>query len=379
MISATKGKMQDYISNVDFSLNFEDRTSVKVKIGGIVRYDGITASYKKSTGEEYTGKTTSLQSAISRNWLTLNVKGAVPSGPVNANVEYVRNGATLKNSENIPVQDSKYSGLTGGNFETFLHNDQGTKVITENDRVVKRSKTIGDQVSVKAVSETSTVTSSTATPPTMKPYSKTIMRSDDYNAESSTPRKTKTASAEQKKAQTFTVDDTTPRVSEDSTLKEVNNVTRPLVKDAESQDAKVVKKISKPRIIETESEGVVLKSSVGSSDKEIDFSVKVSSGSTMEQEATIKVSSGSTPIADLSSVDTQEGAEKATSDGEKSQYLDLLPKNWSELHWVRKEQFIKQQTDKEFIKFILMVDTVKAVQNACRKRLLEIEKLNMQK
>jgi hypothetical protein len=40
------GTMQEYISNIDFSLNFEDKTkSVKVRMGEIVVYDGNIARY----------------------------------------------------------------------------------------------------------------------------------------------------------------------------------------------------------------------------------------------------------------------------------------------------------------------------------------------
>jgi hypothetical protein len=107
----------------------------------------------------------------------------------------------------------------------------------------------------------------------------------------------------------------------------------------------------------------------------------------------VKTSPGSTPVTDLSSLDdnikdlTNEiapGTGKVALMSEKkkeanAQYLKMLPEDWAKMHWVKKEQFIKSQTDKEFIKFILTVEPVKAVQNACRKRLVELEKLAMQK
>ena len=54
-------------------------------------------------------------------------------------------------------------------------------------------------------------------------------------------------------------------------------------------------------------------------------------------------------------------------------YLLMLPDEWGKLHWVKKELFIKEQTDVGFIKFILSVETINAVQKACVERLKELE------
>ena len=54
-------------------------------------------------------------------------------------------------------------------------------------------------------------------------------------------------------------------------------------------------------------------------------------------------------------------------------YLLMLPDDWGKLHWVKKEKFIKELTDIAFIKFIQIVETIKAVQNACTERLKELE------
>ena len=55
-----------------------------------------------------------------------------------------------------------------------------------------------------------------------------------------------------------------------------------------------------------------------------------------------------------------------------SNYLLMLPDDWGRLHWVKKEKFIKEQTDIKLIEYILSVETVKAVLNACRERLKEL-------
>jgi len=113
----------------------------------------------------------------------------------------------------------------------------------------------------------------------------------------------------------------------------------------------------------------------------------------------VKVSGGgSTPIMDLTGVRSQsevnilEGnmsskmaSDKPSIEGVsfpraevKSEspvnYVDLLPENWGELHWTRKEKFIQSITDINFLKFILRVESVKAVINACKKQLETLSK-----
>jgi hypothetical protein len=57
---------------------------------------------------------------------------------------------------------------------------------------------------------------------------------------------------------------------------------------------------------------------------------------------------------------------------ESTDYLSQLPEDWGTMHWVKKEKFIKALTDKGFVEFILSVETIKAVQNACTERLKEL-------
>jgi hypothetical protein len=399
--AVVQGSMQEYISNIDFSLNFEDtKKSVKVHIGDIVWYDGLIARYKKNSGEEISGKTPSLGSAIASNWLTLNIVGADP-GSVSVKADKVREGVSMNSIDNkmsdaVKEQTPKYDKVRGGDFDKFLDTDptivvgkNKTQVIREEDRVIRKLDVANDQVNVKNV-ESSTVSSSTAVPPAQKKFNTKIINADQYNADSSIPLKTKIASSPsgQKKANVFTVDDTTSKLPEDATMKEVSRATnRPVVEAVESQDAVIVRKVQRPKLQVESIEGVTLKSEVGSSNKEIDFTVKTSSGNT-PIDFSVKTSPGSTPVADLSSIEsdiknlTEEVAPSPASEKKKeanAKYLKMLPEDWAKMHWVKKEQFIKSQTDKEFVKFILTVEQVKAVQNACRKRLVELEKLAMQK
>jgi hypothetical protein len=71
-------------------------------------------------------------------------------------------------------------------------------------------------------------------------------------------------------------------------------------------------------------------------------------------------------------VDVVTEKDKIASDPESTDYLSMLPDDWGDLHWVKKEKFIKALTDKGFLEFILSVETIKAVQNACTERLKEL-------
>jgi hypothetical protein len=371
------GTMQEYISNIDFSLNFEDKTkSVKVRIGEIVVYDGNVARYRKPTGEEIVGKTPYLKSAIASNWLTLNVPG-VMAGPTNLRTDRVRD------VDGIVYKAPDYDSLKGGSFNEFIRKDPDTivagvkKVETEDDRIIKKTEfkapankptptgkmeVAGDQVAVKDIS--TTVSNSTSTVSTSKAAkASVILQADDGQAEHVIISKKKgvAAGTTDSKVKTFTVDNMTPAVPEDSTLNEVKKATTSF--DG-SQDGRVIKKIgekSKMPPEPTEVEGIVL--------KKTDFSAKLPSGST--------------PVADLSGVKTQDEVNAIEKEiekkgapqlVEKKNYIDMLPDNWSEMHWVKKEKFIMAIDDIEFLKFIMKVESIKAVHAACRKRMTELAK-----
>lgn len=378
MASATvTGQMLEYISNIEFSLNFEDkRNSVKVKVGEIVRYDGTIAKYiKQPSGEEVFGKTSSLKSAIASNWLTLNVPGA-PVGPIDVKTDHVR-------GDGIVYKKADYDPLKGGSFDEHLKSSNdivvakpGRQVIAEEDQVVKRTdfnrtpeantkraeklEVSGDQVNVRETGTRVSNSTSSSTQRTSKPR---VIQADDGQADHIIVGKKKEAAEPTTKAKTFTVDSSTPSVPEDATMAEVRRST---VKFDDRQDARVIGKVGAPRMADepNEVEGIVLKKT-GSE----------------------KPSQGSTPVADLSGVRTQSEVDAIEKNIDKKEvasvtpmvkstknYVDMLPEDWATLHWVKKEKFIDEITDPDFLKFIMRVESIKAVHAACKKRLIELAK-----
>lgn len=373
--STVTGPMLEYISNIEFSLNFEDkRSSVKVRVGDIVRYDGTIAKYtKQPSGEEITGKTSSLKSAIASNWLTLNVPGA-PVGPLDVKTDKVRN-------DGIVYKQADYDPLKGGSFDELLKKSDdivvagARQVIKEEDQVVKKTnfdrtpapikktgklEVAGDQVDVR---ETGTTVSNSTSSVSQRSSKPRIIQADDGQADHIIVGKKKTAPEPATKAKTFTVDSMTPSVPEDATMAEVRRST---VKFDDQQDARVIRKagVGETKMPDepNEVEGIVLKKT----------------GST-------QLSQGSTPVADLSGVKTQGEVNAIESEIEKkgappvvaktpASYVDMLPEDWATLHWVKKEKFIAEITDPDFLKFIMRVESIKAVHAACKKRLTELAK-----
>jgi hypothetical protein len=398
-VTFVTGEMQEFVSNIEFSLNLENnRIPIKVRIGEIVFYDGITAKYVKGTGEEVVGRTSSLRSAITNNWLTLNgVQMITPTG-----VKTDR----MRRDDRDPTQykQADYNPLTGGGFNEFLQHETGvgniaptSRVSREEDLIIKRTgvqaapeevkkaaklEVSGDQVEVKKSS--TMVNSSTSVNAPAKAHKSGVIKSEDYGAERTVNFKNKTAKSKSDTAakKTFTVDTNTPRVPEDASLSEIKRATTTI--SDEGQDGKVVKKLGAKgkMVVEEDGEaGAVIVKKIGEI-KVKDDSANVESMEegiifrkvtpSVEKEPTVTVR-GEEPIADLSGVRSQAEIDAMEKKYDKS-FLDKLPKDWSEMHWVQKEKFIMAQTDKEFVKFILTVEPTKAVQNACRKRLVEIEK-----
>ena len=360
----TVGPMMEYVSNIEFSLNFEERDrsgkqiSAKIKKGDRVFYDGLTAKFKKINGEEITGKTSSLGSAIASNWLYLaGSKPADAKGVVQPDV-------TTK------TQD--YDLLKGGNFDEFVKQElKDSKIIREEDRIVKRtSKTevTSDQVEVR----TTMVSSSTASATPPKPRNVTVSQAEDYGADRTfdITMKKKGAEVEPKK-NTFRVDGSTPTITEDSTLAEVKRATVTQVDG--SQDARVVRKVGEKKTastveVEPQEAKVIGKTR---SREIIEEGIIFNKSEEKKEKEEVTVSAGTTPIADLSGVKTQDDV-KAAEKSSSTNYLELLPANWAELHWTKKEKFVMGLSDKVFIKFILTVESLKIVQVACKKRLTEL-------
>ena len=376
---AVAGPMKEYVSKIEFSLNFEERdkagkqVSAKIKINDHVFYDGLTAKCKKPNGDEIVGKTSSLNSAIASNWLYL--VGTQP-GPVNMKVpggEYIS-------------KTPDYDSLRGGDFDSMLSQEfKATKVIKEEDLIVKKTAKMevsNDQREVKAV----TVSSSTAVPETRASKKVTVTQSDAYGADHSidvSMKRTSEKTEEKPKANTFTVDQRTPRPSDDATLTEVKRV---MVTQADgSQDARVVSKVGdkRPRQkmeVEHQDARVIGRVKTG---EVVEEGIIFNKPAAPKEKSDVTTTAGSTPVADLSEAKTQKDVEiiekavtkKASTAASTANYLDMLPEDWATMHWVKKENFIKTITDKEFINFILRVESTKAVQLACKRRLAELAKL----
>jgi len=375
------GKMQEYTSNIEFSLNFEDKKkSARVKVGDKVLFDGVIAKHVDNrTGEESMGRAVPLKSAVANNWLSLT---GSPIGAINVRTEKVR--------EDVPSKVPGYDKKIGGSFEEFLK-DEGIaepkkpkyEVVAEEDQVIKKTsfergpekiakeragkfEVSGDQVDVKTIK----VSNSTAASAEQKTKRMPVIQQDDGHADYVIISKGKEpVKAQEKPKNSFTVDGSTPTLPIDATMNEVRRAVTP-IEFNESQDGVVVgvigqKKLAAAMVDEpNEVEGIVLKKTA----------------------STKTASSGSTPVADLSGVKTQaevnqieKGLDKSevakTSAAPKS-FVDQLPDDWGAMHWTKKEKFITQITDSNLVKYIMTVETAKVIQNACRKRLDELEKSN---
>lgn len=416
-----KGQLREYEAKISFGLNFEDnKNSVKVNTGEFVSFDGENAVFLKNN-TEYMGRAPSLKSAIRSGWLEPTDGEAADVG---------------EPSVQSP-RKKEYDAKKGGSFEGFIEKENKSEVIAENDLVVKnlegkktqkaptgeKLEVAGDQVAVK---ENLVVGSSTATART-KPHSTDVSQSDHYGADSSTPLKSKQTNQQQaqpqQKKKTFKVDDTTPRLSEDATKDEVSRATGTTIDADETQEATIVRRIrDKGQGQTTTAEGVTLKKT--ESPREMTMNTQVGRSPEMDTEAakraeeraaqrkaqaarsqetvgtddseeskeksskskgkkkTAKKKASSKKTAKKSSKSSKKTAKKTSTpkpkevptleDGSKD-YLSMLPDDWAPMHWVKKEKFIMALEDVDFIKFILRVETVNAVQNACKKRLKELE------
>jgi hypothetical protein len=206
-------------------------------------------------------------------------------------------------------------------------------------------------------------------------------------------------------------------------IQEVHNITqRGKVVAAETQEGVVIKKIDIPKT-EVTTEGITLKKYPPQEPAPViegitmrkvaapkDFSIKttVSSGggvptvdaaAPIEQEP-IESLALPKPTGDSSkkALERAEARKKATmvtqkvveqkkkpaeqkkpvvtskeSEESSGDFLTMLPDDWGKMHWVKKEMFINDLEDIDFLKFILSVETIKAVQNACVERLKALE------
>jgi hypothetical protein len=409
----TKGSAQEFIADRDFTINWDDRTikSVKVRLGESVFYDGNIAQYTKASGELVASACTGLKSAINvMGWLVL------------------KNG---KSPEEVPVHNQTvkapddFDGLKGGSIDTHTNKEMQAgnlsagKVIHEKDLVVKKvpnlkepqvkkGKTtdlevVGDQVAVKEVPSKSTLVSSSTVTARKPSYSKKVIQSDEMGSDYTKPITLKSSKTASKPKSTILINDTIPRIlPEDMTQEEVNKVKK-VIQEDESQGAKVVRKVAISSEVQ-QVEGITLRKTVS---KESSPKAKVSSGSTPitdimddgvvvarvgEKQVPKTVSPKLSPEA-VKKAEAAKAARKASSiktadaiaelaksivqpkteTTEDTDYLSMLPDTWAEMHWVQKEKFIKSVTNIGFLKFILTVESIKAVLDACETRIRELE------
>lgn len=392
-IKFVPGEMLTFKSNKSFGLNFEDKTpSVKVLEGETLYYDGELAHYQSRNGAEVQGRTPWLRGAIRMDWLTL-----IPSRPrkIKSTAESQLSNQA-KTEQSIQTRRKLYDNLKGGNFDEYSK-QMNAQVEKEEDRVVKnigqkpkketlkseKLEVAGDQVEVKSKDENGAfvVTSSTAQPRNKKHNTK-VSSAEDYGADSTIAmkgsKKQENTSAN-KKRKTFTVDATTPAVQEGATKEEVERA-KGVINAQESQNATVVRKIRRGSMKVEETDGIKVTNQVGSGDKPISTRASVSSPDKKAINTKATVGKGSEPVADLAAqqeavvVSKQIKKASSTSSDMTRDYLEKMPDDWGDLHWTKKEKFIKQQTDKGLLEFIMRVENIKVVKTACKTRLEEIEK-----
>ena len=397
------GTMQEYVSKISFSLNFEDKSpSVKIFKDDIVKYDGEFAVYVDKKGKEYKGKTFSLKAAINNGWLEKKGSNGAPITEPTI--------LDIIQQQSAKVKETTYDPFLGGNFDEYvgkMNDAQPAKserktsgVIKEEDRTVRKFggeklEIAPDQSEVRSI----TVNSSTAVAPKTRVHSSDVRQSEDYGASH-----TMNISTKKKKAsvarKSFTVDAFTSAIPEDVTLAEVKRAQK-VVTSEESQDAVVVKKMVRGSMKVESPEGIsVTTKSTDSANVDINTKASVSSGGSSiadlsgDQGAVVvkkigQAGSVSEPVEDQGVVVVKKIGEKlpeikpeevkpeevklqepVSSDS----YLKMLPDDWADMHWVKKEKFIKSLTDKGFLQFIMRVDTIKAVQSACKARIDELNK-----
>jgi len=429
-VTFSKGQPQEFVATRDFGLNWEDRNikSVKVRSGEVVLYDGDQATYTKSTGEQIIGRCPSLKSVINTmGWLEPKDGTSVGSASGGPDTPQPMN---MKNEVIVPMSDHDFDGMRGGNFDTFAHKSENIhvatvghgKVIQEKDLVVRQIPDIkrreekipasGEKLEIAGeqfeVTSRLIVNSSTSGNKQVK-RTPQIIQADEMGADTTLPMTTKrAASAQPKKKKSFVIDDKTPRtIGEDMTKAEVERITKVVAAD-DTQDARVVKPI-KPIATSIEVEGITLKKYSNSPtastvvSKDLNVTAKVSTGG----ESVVDIQSAGVVVATVgtkkasadmaakravarkaASVLTQTQIEKEhgivkepevtpapvieDSSNPTDAFLSMLPDNWSKMHWVQKEKFVKEQTNVAFIQFILSVESIKAVQNACTERLSEL-------
>lgn len=377
-----RGNMKEFEVKTDFSLKFDDnRNPFLVKNGDHLFYDGEHVSYTKQDGSVAEGSTKHLRSAVTIGWIVpLEEKSETPTEP---------------EPVSPPENRKDYSDLKGGNFDKWIANEAKMEVIKEDSQIVKKFaekesqsqpekqplERAGDQIEVKQVAdeEGNLIVSSSTTVPRARKHSTEITEGDHYGADSSIPMGVHMKKAgEEKKKESFMVGDTTPRLRDDATKDEIKRA-KGIIDAEESQDAKIIGKIKKPSIGVQVVEGVTLKNQTGS---QPEMQVKATVGKGGETAVQITAETGQVvkkigetvqrPEIPTKSAEEIKSSAQEETQSENSDYLSKLPDDWGKKHWTQKEKFIKDLEDVGFIKFIMTVETINAVVNACEKRLEEL-------
>jgi len=310
-----KGQPQEYVAQIDFGLNFDDRNvkSVKIKKGHKLRYDGEVVSYLSDNGENIIGPCSHLKSAIT------NMKWLIPcpdtkKSETKESEQEESMEDLFENEVPVPKALKNYDSLRGGNFDSHMAQNPEFvvagkhKVIKEEDLIVgsipslkkpEKEEKKSDKFEIaldQATADERLVVSSTTANKKEGKRKPEIIRADEMNSDAVLPLKIKKEkSSDPQKKSSFVVDKTTPRtVNEDMTLDEIQRITKVEVSE-ESQDAKVVSKIDRSKIKVQQVEGITLNKVKPRAQEDITFNKTKS-----PKEMTIKttVGSGGTEIFD---------------------------------------------------------------------------------
>jgi hypothetical protein len=431
-VTFTTGKFQEFTAMREFALNFEDRKikSVKLKISEVLLYDGEVADYKDSKGIQVVGRCPSLKSAInSMGWLVLNENGKKKTSKVEENKAPVTpprfsgdfDGFRGGNFDSFAATEKN---VHVGKVPSPIRQESFKKptLIKEENLIVKTStfgkkskastneesdlSVAGDQVEVK---KGFTVNSSTSVNKETKRSMPVVLGDEKGSETSKVIKNIKPPVVPNKKKSSFLVDANTPlTINDDMTSEEVNKMKT--IPEEDSQNGKVVSRIDRSKMKVQEVDGIILKKKTTEgitlttgvqAPKEISLAVKVSSGgesvTSIQDEGTVvaKVPTAQQKDADaaakalaranarkVAAGQTQAMMEKEKKptakvvvkapETDEMDYLSMLPADWGQLHWVKREVFIKSLTDINFIKYIMSVETIKALQNACNERLKEL-------
>jgi len=360
------GKMEEYVAQKVFALNFEDYRnikSIKMLVGQSVMFDGDVAVY--GTGDTQVKGRCRLRGAINTGWLKLKSETEPVATPLTTN--------NILTSLEPAEKDSDYNAQLGGNFDTHLKKSGlNMEIIRGEDRVVKtfdpksvKAKESDLSVTADQVPVRDYVTSST-TQPKKADFSIKQVSSENYGADTSTPiNKIETTKNGNKPKKTFIVDENTPlNIDREAPLK------LPIVISESNQDGNVVGQI-KTASEQVSVEGITMKQS---KPRETSAAATVSKGEdTPYQQGEVRTIVPKKPPVEKRGLTPRAKPKADAPKIEHGDFMAMLPENWGDLTWEQKVSFINLLIQKEFIEFIQTCETTPAVVNACKERLKYLE------